>query len=168
MITGTTTDNSIRVNADYSHVMGEEYKGVNPEDYAIITSADYIPNEIELDSFHYHEMLDRLYVVTSTINDQLLQHPVTFNHKRLYNKIEKALKLLGEAYQMTGYLESKTDTPIYTQKQVNKMLSKAGVITGNDAKIFFDNIANPKALSPEIKERMLNNFNFFQSKFIDK
>ena len=30
----------------------------------------------KLDQFHYHEMLDRLHVLMSTLDDHILQHPV--------------------------------------------------------------------------------------------
>ena len=32
--------------------------------------------KIKLDKYHYHEMLDRLHVVISMIDDHLQQHPV--------------------------------------------------------------------------------------------
>ena len=71
---------------------------------------------------------------------------------------------MADAYQMAGNLNFKTDKPIYTQKQMDAQLAKAGVLTGKDAKIFLENIKNPKALSPEVKERMLKSFNDIQSK----
>lgn len=150
--------------AKYCQIIDENFKGSNPEDYTVTTSVDYIPEKIKLDDFHYHEMMDRIHVINCTINDHLLEHPVAFKHKRLFNKIEKALDLLGDAYQMTGNLNVNSDKPIYTQKQMDAQLSKAGVLTGKDANIFLENIKNPKPLSPEVKERMLQNFNAIQEK----
>lgn len=164
MITGITKSvGEEEIDVKYCQVLDENYKV--PE-YTLTTSADceYPNSIIKLDDFHYHEMMDRLHVINCTINDHLLEHPVAFKHKRLYNKIEKALNLLADAYQMTGNLNIKTDIPIYTQKQLDAQLAKAGVLTGKDAKIFFDNIANPKPLSPEIKEIMLKNFNTIKVK----
>jgi hypothetical protein len=56
----------------------------------------------KLDQFHYHEALDRLHVVMSTINDHILQHPVCKLEKKVGNKVDKALILLFEAYQEVG------------------------------------------------------------------
>lgn len=56
-----------------------------------------IPN-----SAYYHEMADRLHVITCTIDVHLLQHPVAKLDKKICKKIEKAVELLGEAYQEAG------------------------------------------------------------------
>lgn len=70
--------------------------------------------------------------------------------------------LLADAYQMVNNIDLKLDEPIYSQKQVDKLFKEAGVLTGQDAKIFLNNIENPKELSLEVKERMLNNYNKFK------
>jgi len=157
MLTGSTKSVGVgeeEIDVKYCQVIDETYK---QPDYNLTTSADYEP--LKLDDFHYHEMMDRIHVINNTINDHLLVHPVATKHKRLYNKIEKALNLLADAYQMAGNLNFKSDKPIYTQKQMDAQLAKAGVLSGRDAKIFFNNIADPKALSPEVKERMQKAYN---------
>ena len=155
MITGSTKSvGDEEIDVKYCQVIDENYKGYNLEDYNVTTSANYIPEKIILDEFHYHEMLDRIHVINCTINDHLLEHPVAFKHRRVFNKIVKAHNLLADAYQMTDNLSINSDKPIYTQKQMNAQLAKAGVLTGKDAKIFIDNIYNPKDLSPEVKERI--------------
>jgi hypothetical protein len=142
----------------YLHVIDEEFD-YKPIDY-ITTSYTYNPSKIELDSFHYHEVMDRLYLINNNIEDFLLNHPVVQKHKNVKNKIDKALMILADTYQLVGNMKyNLKDKPIYTQKEVDKMLSNAGVLTGKDAKIFYNNIANPKAITPEIKERMRNLFN---------
>ena len=55
-----------------------------------------------LNSGHYHEMVDRLHVITCTIDTHLLQHPVAKLDKDVSKKIEAALGLLHEAYQQAG------------------------------------------------------------------
>ena len=143
MITGSTKSvGDEEVDVKYCQVMDENAKEVKPEDWTLTTSADceYPNTAIKLDDFHYHEMMDRLHVINCTISEHILEHPVAFKHKRLYNKIEKALYLLADAYQMAGNLNFKTDKPIYTQKQMDAQLAKAGVLTGKDAKIFLENI----------------------------
>lgn len=56
----------------------------------------------KLDQFHYHEMLDRLHVVMSMIDDHILQHPVAKVDKKLNSHLNKALEELWEAYQVAG------------------------------------------------------------------
>lgn len=58
-----------------------------------------------LDSFHYHEALDRTYVITDMINVHLAGHPVYTKHKELSNRVKKAEILLIEAYQLIPNLE---------------------------------------------------------------
>jgi len=53
-------------------------------------------------SDYYHEMVDRLHVITCTIDVHLLQHPVAKLDKKVCESIEKALELLEEAYQEAG------------------------------------------------------------------
>lgn len=55
-----------------------------------------------LNSGHYHEMVDRLHVITCTIDTHLLQHPVAKLDKDVSKKIEAALDLLHDAYQEAG------------------------------------------------------------------
>jgi hypothetical protein len=59
-------------------------------------------NEMLLSKSHYHEMADRLHVITCTIDTHLLQHPVAKLDKNISKKIEEALDLLHEAYQEAG------------------------------------------------------------------
>jgi len=62
-----------------------------------------------VDQFHYHEALDRTYLVGNMGEEFLLLHPVFLKHKKLKKKVEKALALLAEVYQEVGYLEHKYD-----------------------------------------------------------
>lgn len=55
-----------------------------------------------LTSDHYHEVADRLSVIMSTIDDHLIQHPVSKINKNIYNQLEKAQNCLWEAYQEAG------------------------------------------------------------------
>jgi len=56
----------------------------------------------ELDQFHYHEMLDRLHVIMSMIDDHLQQHPVAKIETEVKDLISQAQDKLWEAYQITG------------------------------------------------------------------
>jgi hypothetical protein len=50
----------------------------------------------------YHEMTDRLHVISCMVNDHLIQHQVSKLDKEVNEPIEKALELLFEAYQISG------------------------------------------------------------------
>lgn len=50
----------------------------------------------------YHEMTDRLHVISCMVNDHLIQHKVSKLDKEVNEPIEKALELLFEAYQISG------------------------------------------------------------------
>ncbi len=58
--------------------------------------------KIEINDGHYLELMDRLHVVSCTIDDHILHHPLCESNKDIQNKIDEALSLLMEAYQMTG------------------------------------------------------------------
>lgn len=60
---------------------------------------------ITLDEFHYHEMLDRLHVITSMIDQHLQQHPVAKIETEIKKLINEAQDKLWEAYQITGNKE---------------------------------------------------------------
>lgn len=52
---------------------------------------------------HYLELMDRLHVINCTIDDHILNHPLTEHHKDIEDTIGSALELLLEAYQMVGH-----------------------------------------------------------------
>jgi hypothetical protein len=57
---------------------------------------------MEINDGHYLELMDRLHVVSCTIDDHILNHPLCGVNKDIQNKVDEALSLLMEAYQMTG------------------------------------------------------------------
>ena len=58
--------------------------------------------KIQLDDYHYHELLDRLHVIMSTIDDHLIQHPVCKIETNIKDHITNAVDQLSMAYQLTG------------------------------------------------------------------
>jgi hypothetical protein len=58
--------------------------------------------KIELDDYHYHELLDRLHVIMSTIDDHLIQHPVCKIETNIKDHITNAVDQLVMAYHLTG------------------------------------------------------------------
>ena len=61
--------------------------------------------KIKLDKFHYHELTDRLHLILSSVDDFLLDHPVSHKEKKIRKQIEHASELLADAYQLTGRKE---------------------------------------------------------------
>ena len=59
-------------------------------------------NQIEINDGHYLELMDRLHIANCTIDDHILNHPLCEVNKDVQNKIDEALQLLMEAYQMIG------------------------------------------------------------------
>ena len=58
--------------------------------------------DIEINDGHYLELMDRLHVVSCTIDDHILNHPLCEVNKDIQIKIDNALELLMDAYQMVG------------------------------------------------------------------
>jgi hypothetical protein len=58
----------------------------------------------KLNDGHYLEITDRLHVVSSIIDTHLLQHPVCKLEREVTEKVDAALTLLFEAYQIAGNL----------------------------------------------------------------
>jgi hypothetical protein len=63
-----------------------------------LRSRSYLDDNIELNAFHYHEVLDRLTIINEMIENCLISHPVCENHLKLKDIIESAQDLLGDAY----------------------------------------------------------------------
>lgn len=56
---------------------------------------------------HYHEMMDRIHISMETINDHMVQHPVSRKHKKINRLLIEAIVVLNEAYQETGKVSCK-------------------------------------------------------------
>lgn len=54
---------------------------------------------------HYHEMMDRLHVIMSNINDHCLQHPVAKANRNISSLLDKAVEELWDAYQLAGEMD---------------------------------------------------------------
>ena len=65
--------------------------------------------KLTLDQFHYHEMADRSYLMVSVIENQLLQHPVAEENKKIRKLIKKASRLIAEVSQIASALEFEMD-----------------------------------------------------------
>jgi hypothetical protein len=54
---------------------------------------------------HYLELMDRIHIVACTIDDHILNHPLAENESDIQNKLDEALSLLLDAYQLVGNKE---------------------------------------------------------------
>ena len=61
----------------------------------------------KLNDGHYLEVMDRLHVLMSTMDDHLFQHPVVKQNKELREHLIKGVVNLIKAYQEAGALASK-------------------------------------------------------------
>lgn len=73
------------------------------------------PEKNSINEGHFLELMDRLHVINCTIDDHILNHPLTEHYKEIQDKIGDALELLFETYQMVGnesyeYNEKKNNT----------------------------------------------------------
>lgn len=57
---------------------------------------------MKLDEFHYHEMVDRCSLIAETVSEHLLEHPAVQKEKQVKRKVEKAVELLFDAYQISA------------------------------------------------------------------
>ena len=59
-------------------------------------------NKVEINDGHYLELMDRLHIVMSTIDNHIVTHPLAENEPEIQKKLEDAFTLLWDAYQMVG------------------------------------------------------------------
>ena len=64
---------------------------------------------IELDDYHYHEVLDRLGVIMDSVDRQLLQHPVVKVETDVKNQIDEGLTYLWKAYNTIAQIHLNKD-----------------------------------------------------------
>ena len=57
---------------------------------------------IDINDGHYLELMDRLHVIMSTLNDHCVEHPLAQSDEEIKFKIEYAVGQLWDAYQMVG------------------------------------------------------------------
>ena len=65
------------------------------------------PKELkrEINEGHYLELMDRLYVLASTLHDHCLEHPLAEYDEEIYTAIETAIEATYDAYQLVGSKE---------------------------------------------------------------
>jgi hypothetical protein len=59
-------------------------------------------NTVEINDGHYLELMDRLHIVMSTLNDHCIEHPLCEADSNLKFQLEYAVGQLWDVYQMVG------------------------------------------------------------------
>lgn len=59
-------------------------------------------DNIEINDGHYLELMDRLHVIMSNLNDHCVKHPLAQSDDEIKFKIEYALGQVWDAYQTVG------------------------------------------------------------------
>ena len=63
------------------------------------------PKKNSINQGHYLELMDRIHVLCCTLDEHILNHPLSENEPDIQNKLDSALGLLLEAYQIVGNKE---------------------------------------------------------------
>lgn len=63
-------------------------------------------DEIKLDRFHWHEMIDRVHVVRCMFDDHIADHPCA-SYEGLRDDIDQIQDLLWALYQKAGAIDHK-------------------------------------------------------------
>jgi hypothetical protein len=65
--------------------------------------------ENKINPGHYLELMDRLYVLASTLHDHCLEHPLAEYDEEIYAAIETAIEATYEAYHIVGSKDNEVD-----------------------------------------------------------
>ena len=72
-------------------------------DQMVADANHYIRNTMSLcDDFSWHELLDRVGVMSKTFDSTIINHPATAENKQIEKKASEIADLLGELYQLVG------------------------------------------------------------------
>jgi hypothetical protein len=63
------------------------------------------PKKNIINKGHYLELMDRLHVAMSMIDEHILTHPLTQNNTDIEKNVSKAIHKLWNAYQLVGNKE---------------------------------------------------------------
>jgi len=63
----------------------------------------------EINEGHYLELMDRIHVLACTLDDHILNHPLTEVLSEVQQQLSIALDSLMEAYQIVGHESCKYD-----------------------------------------------------------
>jgi len=64
------------------------------------------PKKNLINKGHYLELMDRIHIVACMIDDHILNHPLSENEPDIQNKLDEALSLLLDTYQLVGNKEN--------------------------------------------------------------
>ena len=64
------------------------------------------PKKNSINHGHYLELMDRIHVLCCTLDEHILNHPLAENEPDIQNKLDEALMILLDVYQIVGNKES--------------------------------------------------------------
>jgi hypothetical protein len=64
----------------------------------------------EINDGHYLELMDRIHVLSCTLDDHILNHPISLANSDVKYHLEIALDNLLIAYSNVGYIEDENNT----------------------------------------------------------
>ena len=64
------------------------------------------PKKNLINKGHYFELMDRIHIVACMIDDHILNHPLSENEPDIQRKLDEALSLLLDTYQLVGNKEN--------------------------------------------------------------
>ena len=63
------------------------------------------PKKNSINKGHYLELMDRIHIVCCTLDEHILNHPLAENEPDIQTKLDEALMLLLDVYQIVGNKE---------------------------------------------------------------
>lgn len=67
------------------------------------------PKKNSINPGHYLELMDRLHIIASNLDEFCLQHPLAENEPDITKIIESAIDKIYEAYQLVGNKEEENE-----------------------------------------------------------
>jgi len=69
-----------------------------------ISSGEVDTGDELINDGHQLEVMDRMSIIASNLNDFVLEHPLVYANEELEMLVEQALELIYQAYQLVGNL----------------------------------------------------------------
>lgn len=105
-------------------------------------------DEIILDKFHYHEFLERAYIICNVV-EEICNHPVKDAHKDVQEQVDKILMECAELYKLVGQKDQVWEDGEYLPDLRNKltpMLTLVGLVE--------DGVINDPKFKTMVKETL--------------
>lgn len=61
----------------------------------------------EINDGHYLELMDRIHILMSTLQEHIIEHPVSEQNSKIKKRLNKSINILWDTYQIVGDLSFK-------------------------------------------------------------